>query len=283
MFMFEQMTWQSDRLKIDEWVFLLLKQKAKDLHGDDHFRFSKTKALVDQYADYFNRSRPDFRPANVFGLDMWDGGSTAFWFEVFQPQKHVAVDLNTRGDSPYFRHYVESRGLADRIQTFWSTDQADKSRMREIAAAEFAGPLDLVIDDASHLYDVSRESFDALYPLLRPGGLYIIQDWARGHWPAYHSVDSPFASQADTLTRLVNELIAATGTGVELINSVTVYQGFTVIERGVMSAEAMGDFNLDRHTVRRPVWRRWTWSRIKKTIKAQWKESVRRRKRVWGR
>ena len=38
-------------------------------------------------------------------------------------------------------------------------------------------PLDLVIDDASHLYGPTMASFEVLFPRLRPGGLYVIEDW----------------------------------------------------------------------------------------------------------
>jgi hypothetical protein len=56
-------------------------------------------------------------------------------------------------------------------------NQEDREAVREIAEHEFDAPLDLVIDDASHLYEPTRTSFDALFPLLRPGGLYIVEDW----------------------------------------------------------------------------------------------------------
>jgi hypothetical protein len=46
-----------------------------------------------------------------------------------------------------------------------------------IIATEFgAMPLDLVSDDASHLLRETRASFNALFPRLRSGGEYIIED-----------------------------------------------------------------------------------------------------------
>ena len=38
-----------------------------------------------------------------------------------------------------------------------------------------------MIDDASHLYEPSLASFETLFPLLRPGGTYIIEDWKWEH------------------------------------------------------------------------------------------------------
>ena len=54
--------------------------------------------------------------------------------------------------------------------------------MREILDHEFVDEsIDLVIDDASHLYVETKASFEELFPRLRPGGLFIIEDWASGH------------------------------------------------------------------------------------------------------
>src|SRR4030095_2036991 len=69
-------------------------------------------------------------------------GTVAFWFEHFQPDKHVALDIKAREDSAYFQRYLSATGLQQKIRTFWKTDQANSSRLREIATEEFDGPLD---------------------------------------------------------------------------------------------------------------------------------------------
>ncbi len=75
--------------------------------------------------------------------------------------------------------------IKERLKPFWAVDQQDSARLREIWQTEFRAPLDLVIDDASHLYGPTKTSFETLFPLLRPGGLYIIEDWAWGHWKEF--------------------------------------------------------------------------------------------------
>ena len=49
---------------------------------------------------------------------------------------------------------------------------------RRVDAAFGNRPLDLVMDDASHLGPQTRASFETLFPRLRAGGLYIIEDWS---------------------------------------------------------------------------------------------------------
>ena len=112
----------------------------------------------------------------------------------------------------------------------------------------------MVIDDASHLYEPTRASFEALFPLCVPGGLYIIEDWAWDHWADFASPDHPWAKE-ERLTRLVIELIEAAGTSTQLISSITVYQGFVAVERGQLQLESAAGFDLADQIVRRPVGR----------------------------
>lgn len=145
--------------------------------------------------------------------------------------------------------------MGERIRTYWKTNQADKARLRTIVETEFDGPLDLVIDDASHLYRQTRASFEALFPLFVPGGLYIIEDWAWDHWREFSSPDHPWTGE-EPLTRLVVELIEAAGTSTQLISSIVVYQGFVVVERGLLQMDKATYFNLEDHIIRRPARRR---------------------------
>ena len=40
------------------------------------------------------------------------------------------------------------------------------------------GPFDLIVDDGCHQGDVVQRSFALLWPLVRPGGYYVVEDWA---------------------------------------------------------------------------------------------------------
>lgn len=247
--MFERLIWRDDRVLLDDLVFRLQHGKNDNWElGDDCFVFYKVKPLLDQYARFW-AARPEFRPRHLLELGMWDGGSVAFWFELFQPHKHVGVDLTRREDSRYFRRYLAGRGLEQRIATHWGVDQADRTRLRALVTQEFDGPLDLVIDDASHLYAPTKASFETLFPLLRPGGLYLVEDWAWAHWPEFHAPRHPWATERP-LTDLVVELVEAAGSSPALVSQVHVFQGFAAVERG--PAEVEGDFALEQAIRRRP-------------------------------
>lgn len=227
--MFENLIWKPDRMLLDELIFRLEPSASADPDIDDQcFRLYKGKPLVDQYESYW-ASLKGFNPKNVFELGIWDGGSIAFWFEHLNPVKHVAIDLQDKQDSGYFQQYVASRGVEENIKTYWRVNQGDHPAISQIVAAEFAGPLDLVIDDASHFYGPTKQSFETLFPLLRPGGIYIIEDWAWAHWKGMQ-----VGRFEDEPTTLIFELIEALGTSEGLIAKATVFGGFTAVERGPM-------------------------------------------------
>ncbi len=109
------------------------------------------------------------------------GGSVALLATLAQPTRLVAIELATERQ-PVLDAFIESRGLDDRVHLHYGVDQADRHRLREIMEIEFGGEqLDVVVDDASHLYRETLVTFETLFPLLRPGGDYIIEDWSCDH------------------------------------------------------------------------------------------------------
>lgn len=243
---------------LDDLIFRIEYEKNDNWElGEECFLFYKNKHLVDQYQRFWS-DRKSFEAHHIFELGIWDGGSVAFWFECFQPKKHVGVDVSQKGNSNYFQHYVSTRGIEERIKTYWEVNQADSEKLRQIAKKECSGSLDLVIDDASHMYEATKMSFETLFPLLRPGGLYIIEDWGWEHWPEFQAPDHPWKKEIP-LTKLIHELVGVAGTPVQptasataLISSLTILQGFVAVERGELVTAELGDFKIDQYISRRP-------------------------------
>jgi predicted O-methyltransferase YrrM len=248
--LFERLTWQSDRALLGDLVFRI--EQAKDDRwelGEDCFSLYKNRQLIDQFERFWSTTA--FRPRRMLEIGIWDGGSTALWYETLRPERLVAIDLMDREDSPYFQRYVAENQLNGRVMTHWRTNQADRAALHEIVERDLGGELDFVIDDGSHLFAPTRASFEALFPLLPPGGVYIIEDWAWEHWPEFQDADNFWAGE-EGLTKLVSELVAATGTSRTLIRRMSVHEGFVAIERGDGS-EGL-EFRLNDHVRRRP-WR----------------------------
>ncbi len=248
--MFEQCLWQSDRMLLNHYVFRLQHYFNDNWElGDQCFVFYKIKTLIDEYQRLFH-SNPNFTVNHLLELGLWEGGSAAFWFECLKPQKLVGVDIAVRDNSAYFNQYLEQNHLKERLKLYWGVSQDDEVKLRELIEHEFNNSLDLVIDDASHLYQFSKASFEILFPLLRPGGLYIIEDWAWGHWSQFQLPGPEWSREAE-LTNLVFELIQAVGTSRELFRQMTIFPGFVVIERGDAVLPAQVPLVLQDHIYRR--------------------------------
>jgi predicted O-methyltransferase YrrM len=142
----------------------------------DEFLLMKPPWMIEEYVTLL----ANLEPRNIFELGIHKGGSTAFLALAARPAKLVAVDLK-ESSSDLFAAWLRSPA-AENVRTYFGVDQANAVALREIVAQDFAGEqLDLVIDDASHLFGPSKASLNALLPYVRPGGIYVIEDWAGEH------------------------------------------------------------------------------------------------------
>jgi hypothetical protein len=242
----QRFSFDEDELRIDDLVFRLGYRLASDAWKtphEDHFLLFKPRPLLEKFDEFF-AARPDFHPRNIFEIGIWDGGSTVFWSEYFQPDKLVAIDWLQRQDSEYFQRYVRSRGAQDRVRTCWGVDQGDAEGLREIVGREFAEPLDLVLDDGSHLPEETTTSFEILFPCLRVGGVYVIEDWNWELLPEFRDPGHVWAS-TDGLVGLVTDLARLTGSS-QIVGSLTVCPNFVAVERGLGLPDD-GELDLDAY------------------------------------
>ena len=196
--------------------------RAVSMEGAD-FLLLKERALIDRYATLL----PPLRPRNVVELGILEGGSAAFLRELLRPNRLVALDQKPP-TSPALRDYIADDGLADMLCVFGDVDQGDRPRLAQIVDDAFGSePLDLVVDDCSHLYEPTRASFNELFPRLRPGGLYVIEDWRWAHTPL-----AEMWPDEVPLTRLVFELLIAISVLPSLIADVTVNDHAVEVQRG---------------------------------------------------
>jgi len=141
--------------------------------GEADFLVAKPRPLIERYIALIEQLSPE----RIVELGSFQGGSTALLLELAQPQMLVSVDRLSMRKGVVERHAAR-RGFADVVRIHGGVDQSDRERLAEIATDDFGDELlDLVIDDCSHEYEPSRASFNELFPRLRPGGIYVIEDW----------------------------------------------------------------------------------------------------------
>jgi SAM-dependent methyltransferase len=210
--------------------------KGADLDvGEREFFIFKPRSLVERHIALVDEIRPQY----IFELGFFGGGSTAFFTEVARPKRIVAIDrLPLERNRAKVQSFAADRGLADAVRIFGEVDQADRRRLAEIMVDAFGSVgLDLVVDDCSHLYEPTLASFNELFPRLRPGGVYVIEDWRWAHTPiGEEPVDGLFPDQVP-LTRLLFEIVLAIAGMPDLITEVAVEPGMAVVRRGTADVD----------------------------------------------
>jgi predicted O-methyltransferase YrrM len=211
-----------------------------------------------------------WRHATIVELGIAEGGSTALLALLAEPKKLIAVDIETEVLGA-LAEFVDDHGLHDVVRPFYGVNQADHEQLAEIVDRERGGaPLDLVIDDASHDYFLTKSSFETLFPRLRPGGVFVIEDWNSAHtmrdavraelrdasapdheermrrFRASMQEQSPNDQPTVPLSRLAVELLLARASLGHVIASVTVDEYWLAIERGpaLLSDDS---FRLEQH------------------------------------
>lgn len=112
------------------------------------------------------------KPIVLLELGVDKGGSLFLWHDYFPLGTIVGIDINLPKE---FKP-------TDRIHLFEGS-QTDHTFLSGVANKVAPKGFDIIIDDASHLGELTRISFWHLFDNhLKPGGLYVIEDWGTGYW-----------------------------------------------------------------------------------------------------
>ncbi len=74
--------------------------------------------------------------------------------------------------------------------------------------AMLGGPYDLIVDDGCHVGDVVRRSFALLWPLVTPGGCYVVEDWMVSLRPACRPGETWGPAWGDGMLKAVQTFLA---------------------------------------------------------------------------
>jgi predicted O-methyltransferase YrrM len=228
-----------------------------DWHDDDHLQVGDTKfvlALDWATADTTESTPEEFlivknrlmlettlqrlpeHVDNMIEFGIFKGGSIALFEQLYSPGRLVGVDLKEERVAA-LDSFLERRSAVDRVRLYNGTDQGNREALKSIVMENFDGKaLDVVMDDGSHRYEPSRTSLNVFLPLLRNGGVYVIEDWAWAHWPgAYHQEDAAhgqYADQEHPLTKLVFEAVMLTASRPGIIKDIYIDSARAFFVRG---------------------------------------------------
>jgi SAM-dependent methyltransferase len=112
------------------------------------------------------------KPIVLLELGVKKGGSLLLWHDYFPSGTIVGIDINLPKE---FKS-------TDRIHLFEGS-QIDRPFLSGVANKVAPKGFDIIIDDASHIGELTRIAFWHLFDNhLKPDGLYVIEDWGTGYW-----------------------------------------------------------------------------------------------------
>lgn len=149
---------------------------------------------LDIYDRYFSKYRGT--GVRVLEIGVCEGGSLDLWRDYFGADATiVGIDVD-----PDCAMRVDERNCV-RIG-----GQQDADFLRSVV--DEMGTPDIVIDDGSHLGSDQCAAFETLFPLLREGGLYVIEDVNTSYWRAYAGGYGKRGTAVDLAKRLIDDLHA---------------------------------------------------------------------------
>lgn len=118
----------------------------------------------------------------IGGYEFFDRGgeSLRMWAAYFPDARIVGIDL-----------YGKTLDVPRNVHLY-KCSQDSPTGMAKIF--ELEGKPDVFIDDFSHVNDLTLKTFDIVFPMLKPGGIYIVED-IEGSWYPDHG----FGGTADPM------------------------------------------------------------------------------------
>lgn len=121
-----------------------------------------------------------------------DGSCLLAWKEVFPNATIVGMDIHPAAritEDWHKKHHTESSRLEFHL--------GDQRVMKDCERAAAGRQFDLIIDDATHELENTLLALYWLWPFVKPGGLYVVEEWPnidhdriRDLWPQADIVDT---------------------------------------------------------------------------------------------
>lgn len=154
---------------------------------------SHFNAYTSKYARYFSRMRNE--KLKFLEIGIYKGDSVLMWEGFFPNAELHFIDISAENVEYFSKrsqyHYLDQGSQSDLIQFI------------EKAGGEF----DIIIDDGGHTMHQQITSFKTLFPYVKQGGVYVIEDLCTSYWRVYGGrgdMETPRAGRNTTVEFLKN-------------------------------------------------------------------------------
>jgi hypothetical protein len=138
-----------------------------------------THGFLPFYASFMESNREN--PIRFLEIGVFYGSSIKMWAEYFSNKDTVIVGADwfegKQGNSSHFPNpnYIFSQILSPNIRLA-KLDQSDIGSLQKFAESYAKSAFEYILDDGSHLMKDQQTTFVTLFPLVKSGGVYIIED-----------------------------------------------------------------------------------------------------------
>lgn len=143
--------------------------------GDNYLRNNQMtdKSLNGFVPEYSKMAERLGCAAHVLELGVREGDSLRMWQRFFPEGVIVGVDNDAEGKAAW---------PAGTVQIHMGQDDP---KVGTLAVAASPGGYDLIVDDASHVGELTERSFNILWPQVKADGYYVIEDFHLGYQPEW--------------------------------------------------------------------------------------------------
>lgn len=129
------------------------------------------------YAVKYEKILSPFRESflSVLEIGVAQGQSIRMWTDYFTKATIHGADISKASES--------CESYSNRIK-FHLMDQRNEAQLKNLQ--QFS-PFDLIIDDGNHLWMEQILTFNTLFPYVRKGGIYIVEDTSTSYWKEYNN------------------------------------------------------------------------------------------------
>ncbi len=172
--------------------------------GTDKKSGSNGHSYTAIYESYFSSMKD--KPIDFLEIGFAVGGSARMWDNYFSRANCYFIDNN-----PQCIDYLY--GLSNRVALYIG-DQGNQNSLLEIMQ-KINVTFDIIIDDGGHTMQQQLISFETLFPYVKPGGIYIVEDMHTSYWHIFGNgnekggVGDPQVgpcSMTEVLKKLIDEM-----------------------------------------------------------------------------
>lgn len=127
------------------------------------------------YFDIYDRHFSQYRGKNITILEfgVFQGGSLEMWRKYFgKKARIIGVDVNPKCKT------LEGKNIE-----IYIGDQEDRKFLQQLMKK--IGKVDVVIEDGGHTMKQQIATFEEVYPHVRNGGVFLIEDLHTSYWEEY--------------------------------------------------------------------------------------------------